>query len=250
MNIIGIAGRAGAGKDTAASTLVTEFGFIKVSLADPLKRICKEVFAFTDEQLWGPSECRNAPDPRFRRRPSGYDAKGRPIDRCACPEGSFRGPEDYRDHLPCPKMFAGPEFLTPRHALQSLGTEWGRSCYPDVWVDYVIKTARLVLEPHDDGDANGWYARYDARSGLCGREFPSNRARGVVIPDVRFPNEVAAIRAAGGKIWLIERPCVGLEGEAGAHISEHAIDEFDPDGRIVNYGRLEDLAAIIRTAMR
>src|SRR5262249_21718742 len=128
MSVIGICGRAGAGKDTAADVLVKEFGFVKVSLADPLKRICREVFAFTEEQLWGPSECRNEPDKRYRRRPSGYDANGRPIDKCGClreNKRAFMDAEDYRDHLPCPAVFSGDEFLTPRHALQQLGTEWG-----------------------------------------------------------------------------------------------------------------------------
>jgi dephospho-CoA kinase len=65
MNIIGIAGHVGAGKDAAASVLVREFGYVRVGLADPLKQICKEVFRFTSEQLWGSSEARNAPDERY-----------------------------------------------------------------------------------------------------------------------------------------------------------------------------------------
>ena len=60
--IVGITGLAGSGKDTAADFLVKNHGFVKVALADVLKRACKEFFAFTDEQLWGPSEKRNAID--------------------------------------------------------------------------------------------------------------------------------------------------------------------------------------------
>ena len=58
-------GSAGAGKDEAATVLLTEYGFQKLSFADPLKRICNDVYEFTDRQLWGSSECRNAIDGRY-----------------------------------------------------------------------------------------------------------------------------------------------------------------------------------------
>jgi len=47
--IIGVAGNAGSGKDTVADHLVKHHGFVKVALADPLKRICREVFDFSEE---------------------------------------------------------------------------------------------------------------------------------------------------------------------------------------------------------
>lgn len=65
--IIGIAGRAGSGKDTVADLLVRDHRFVKIAFADPLKRICKKVFDFTDEQFWGPSSARNGPDKRYLR---------------------------------------------------------------------------------------------------------------------------------------------------------------------------------------
>lgn len=177
--IVGISGVAGSGKDTVANILVERFKFVKVSLADPLKRICRDVFDFTDEQLWGPSECRNAPDARWNG-------------------------------------------LTPRYALQQLGTEWGRRMHPDVWVRYMIRTAQST-------QAN------------------------VVTADVRFPNELEAIHAAGGKIWKIVRPNAGLEGDAAKHTSETALDGYDSafDAIIFNdasFGYLEDVVCRIATA--
>ena len=67
MNLIGICGRSGSGKDTVADILVRDYGFVKVACADPLKRTCRDVYRFTDEQLWGPSKKRNAPDMRYPR---------------------------------------------------------------------------------------------------------------------------------------------------------------------------------------
>jgi hypothetical protein len=175
--LLGLSGVAGAGKDTAANILV-DLGFVKISLAMPMKFICKELFDFSDEQLWGPSEARNAPDPRYGG-------------------------------------------LTPRHALQTLGTEWGRACWPDIWVNRALKDAR-------------WYFDYDAL--------------GVVVPDVRFRNERAAIETAGGEVWRIVRPGAGLAGAAAAHLSENELTDsmFDVSHTLVNDGSLEQLAAKVK----
>lgn len=53
VNIIGICGRKFHGKDTIADYLVKNYGFTKVSLADPLKKGVQEIFGLTDDQLWG-----------------------------------------------------------------------------------------------------------------------------------------------------------------------------------------------------
>lgn len=52
---------AGSGKDTVADILC-EYGFIKLALADPIKRICMDVFGFNYNQMFGPSEFRNVPN--------------------------------------------------------------------------------------------------------------------------------------------------------------------------------------------
>lgn len=59
MIILGISGRAGVGKDTAADYLVANYDFVKISFADVMKRICFDVFDFTEDQLWGISANRN-----------------------------------------------------------------------------------------------------------------------------------------------------------------------------------------------
>ena len=97
--IISLTGNMGVGKDTMADYLVEKYGFVKVAMADPMKRIAKEVYEFSDEQLWGPSESRNMPDERYPR-----------------PDGSF---------------------LSARISTQLLGSEWSRVCYPDTWVVYM-----------------------------------------------------------------------------------------------------------------
>jgi hypothetical protein len=176
--IIGFSGLAGAGKDTVADLLVKHYKFTKVALADPLKRICKDVFQFTDEQLWGPSEKRNEPDVRYPR------------------DGGY---------------------LTPRYALQQLGTEWGRDCYNNVWVDYALRTADKILKP---APWDGTYSNYSQPKGLYSYLEGSDRYKGVAIPDVRFKNEVDAIKKAGGFVVRLTRPSTTLTGEAAQHASE------------------------------
>jgi hypothetical protein len=51
--IIGIVGKARAGKDTIASHLHRGYGFTQYSFAQPLKNGVKEMFGFTDAQLFG-----------------------------------------------------------------------------------------------------------------------------------------------------------------------------------------------------
>lgn len=61
----------------------------------------------------------------------------------------------------------------------------------------------------------------------------------VVITDVRFPNEVDAIRARDGFMVRIHRPGVG---QVNGHVSETALDGHDMDFALVNSGTIEDLA--------
>ena len=51
--IIGISGGKRCGKDTISDYLVENYGFHKYTLADPIKDVCKRIFDFSDEQLFG-----------------------------------------------------------------------------------------------------------------------------------------------------------------------------------------------------
>ena len=51
VKIIGITGYKNSGKDTLAEYFIDN-GFYKISFADPLKQACKEIFSFSDDQLY------------------------------------------------------------------------------------------------------------------------------------------------------------------------------------------------------
>jgi hypothetical protein len=99
---------------------------------------------------------------------------------------------------------------TPRHAMQTLGTEWGRDLIgQELWVNVAMGAAWRVLD--QGGKA--------------------------VIDDCRFLNEAAAVRTEGGIIVEVMRPGVGPQS---GHVSENQIP--DPDRLIINGGTVEDLA--------
>lgn len=97
---------------------------------------------------------------------------------------------------------------TPRYALQTLGTEWGRNLIgPDLWKNAAMSRAKIAL-------ANG---------------------QRVVFDDVRFDNEAVAIREMGGEIIELLNPNVATRmahaSEAGLSIgnidttiSAHSVD--------------------------
>lgn len=107
---------------------------------------------------------------------------------------------------------------TPRHAQQTLGTEWGRDLIaPGLWLHHWTRTACDVLD----------------------------HGGNVVCENIRFPDECDAIRALGGEIWHVDRP--GIEGPQSAHISEHHRDFRDSaDWLISNDGSLDDLRAQVQ----
>jgi len=236
--IVGIVGYKNSGKDTLAENiqLVTPRA-VSIALADPMKEFCQKVFGFTNEQLWGPSELRDEPDIRYPLPlPEGWSflvsqkmggplvhllRQGREVTNWFPSDGDVEsGKRELRG--------ATFGYLTPRHALQQLGTEWGRKCYPDVWLEYGIRRAQRLLDP----------------ATLGGKELVGLNDRPaslVLITDCRFANEAAAVHAAGGKVIRITRPGTS----AGEHGSEMEQDDIPVDWTVHNGGSLKQLHAAV-----
>lgn len=96
---------------------------------------------------------------------------------------------------------------TPRWAMQSIGTEWGRDLiHPDLWATIFAARAGAAL-------ASG--------------------ARGVVADDVRFQNEVDTIHRLGGIVVRVARPAIGRHGHA-SELQALAVDhEILNDGPVL-----------------
>ena len=63
--VIGFLGTAGAGKTPAAKFLEEKYGAVRISFAYPLKRMAMDMFGFTEEQVWGSTESKEAVDPNW-----------------------------------------------------------------------------------------------------------------------------------------------------------------------------------------
>lgn len=103
---------------------------------------------------------------------------------------------------------------TPRHMMQTLGTEWGRdSINENIWVIVAAKRIQRLC-----------HAQHDTT---------------IIITDVRFENEADFVRRHGFLIH-VERPDQRIDGST--HRSEHPvrINEAD-DSVIINDGDLEQL---------
>lgn len=183
---------AGAGKDTVADLLTRQYGFVKVGFADPMKRFVQEVFDLSDDQVWGSSEHREEPDPR-------YPIKGE--------DGTF---------------------LNARVLLQTLGTEWGRHHYQDVWVAYLRRIAERLSKGDCYYDQRGGLRTTFSTMGSVGSMVPKKH---VVTSDPRFKNEMKYFQDHGGVVVRIKRPLEAVRQDE--HQSE--VDLLDIPDESFNY---------------
>jgi dephospho-CoA kinase len=96
-----------------------------------------------------------------------------------------------------------------RQLLQRIGTDMGRNLLgADVWINALFRTL-------DD-------------------------SKNYVITDVRFPNEVDAIRQRGGEIWRVHRPNYD-NGVGSDHESEQFVEKIKADVVVINDGTFNEL---------
>jgi energy-coupling factor transporter ATP-binding protein EcfA2 len=158
--IIGVTGHKGSGKDTFAKVVTQVLGEDKVAVvkfADCLKDMLRTMFRY-----------------------AGADAAT--IEECV--EGDLK-------EVPAPPLNGA----TPRRAMVTLGTEWGRELIDEnIWADL---TKRHIQSNPD----------------LAGKV--------VLVTDVRFPNEAEVIAELGGSLIRVNRPDLCPDR---THASERSID--------------------------
>ena len=137
--LIALAGCAGSGKSLAASKLM-QLGYIRVKFADPLKAMLRTLYQGRGLEEW-----------QIHARLEGV-----------------------LKEKPDPYL----EGKTPRHAMQTLGTEWGRDAiHKALWVNAAMDRVKRLM----------------------------SKGEKVVIDDCRFASEAAAVHEAGGIVVMIER---------------------------------------------
>lgn len=170
--VIALTGEAGSGKSAAASHLMETFGYEPVKFAFPLKVMLR---AYYGTQGLEPEEIERRIEGDLKEEPDPY----------------------LNGH-------------TPRHAMETLGTEWGRICMGDTfWID-------------------AW-----RRKAL---QHPK-----VVVDDCRFDNEAQEVRSLSGEVIRL-RP-KERRRKRSKHAAERGIDDSLVDFEIANDGTLDDLRA-------
>lgn len=223
--IVAFSGLAGAGKDTSADYLVAKYGFVKVAFADEMKRICFRLFPkSTREHWWGPSSKRNEPIEAYPTQTKTWDNCLKCNTRLV--PNHVGGSED--SWWECPTHGMVHFYLTARYALQKLGSEWGRDCYENVWVDFVMNVYHCLV--WRSGIARSVHYSYTSYDGLIVTSTPNGpKVKGVVVSDLRWPegNEGQAVLEQKGALIKLKRGA-GLKGAAGQHRSE-MVQQSTPD---------------------
>lgn len=231
---LAILGVSGSGKSTVSRIIEDVLGprVQTIAFAGPLKDFAGKVFDFSHEQLWGPSEARNAADPRYTFLAEGsVEAKQAARERFelivdgwleeVLPYGL--GPawakEELRKWL---EDCLGQRQVTPRYVLQTLGTEWGRKMHKHIWSLAGVRRADELL---------------------------AGEVQLVIVNDLRFLNEAEDWTAAGGVIVQVVRPGWSDEAVKAAGVAGH-VSEMEPQSpemqsfigiKVINDGTLEDL---------
>jgi hypothetical protein len=103
--------------------------------------------------------------------------------------------------------------VTPRHLMQTLGTEWGRDCVSkDIWVQATRQQLLDSVAP-------------------------------IAVTDVRFVNEAEMILSLGGFLLYVDRPGVNIDSSHPSEQGVHAILERygAQTFHLTNDGTLDDL---------
>ena len=246
-NLIGISGRMGSGKDTVGTIIQaltgTGFGddkafetfkktglmpistnkspFVIKKFAGKLKDIVCLLIGCTREQL---------EDADFKQTELGKEwikwgivrENGRRIIDIKATEKEAKG------RLPIWGEDAEvvPIKLTPRLILQLLGTDCGRDIiHPNIWVN-------ALFADYKENYIGDWGQGHHMYS------YPS-----WIITDVRFPNELEALKARNG---LSIRVNTNRAGILSNHESETALDDATFDYVIDNSGTIEELINKVR----
>lgn len=170
------------------------------------------------------------------------------------------------------KNYEGLELIkpTPRFLLQFIGTNLFRNqLHPEIWVNSLMSEYKnkstLISEVNYLGDSRCGICKKptkDVSYFLCDEhiEKSKNNYPNWIITDLRFPNELEAVKKRGGITIRVNRPCdiCGGSGyhkmscpvsKSGEHSSETALDDAEFDYVIDNNGTISELIDKMRNIL-
>lgn len=127
--------------------------------------------------------------------------------------------------------------MTVREFLQKLGTEAMRNgLHYNTWVNALFADYRAKWVPTKDSVAE--------EDVSLEKEYPN-----WIITDMRFPNELEAVKQRNGIIIKIVRPTEKNKTTARLHPSETSLDNVKFDYEIINDGEIIDLIEKVKTIL-
>lgn len=206
-HLVGVAGRARAGKDTIGQIMLQLYGFAPFSFSDELYREVSDAYGV---------------DVSWLKDDQVKDREWAALSLDLCSDNGFvevatkKLDAEMRQSVGQVYLLPGKTELSPRWVLQTWGTEYRRAQDPDYWVN-----------------------RADERL----MQIYSAGAPGAVNVSVRFGNEYDWIRSCGGTLIRVERKAT--ECAEPEHASEHELDGRPFDVTLYNDESLENLRAAV-----
>lgn len=230
--IIGISGKAGAGKDLAGKIIQFLIDREESKYSHPINEEFFEVYARKFDQKYCDWRIVKFADKLkdivgiilgcTRKKLEDREFKDSPLPKqwnnivkeTNKVKASIRA---YREHS-----------LTPREILQKLGTDVCRAIHPNTWIN-------ATMNDYDPSPLAAYHTDY------------KNLVPNWIITDVRFPNEADTVVEKGGFLIRINRPGYGtsMYALANDHESETALDAYNFDIVISNDGTITDLISKI-----
>lgn len=212
MIVVGLTGRAGAGKDSVADVLVKEHGFTKMSFAAPLKRMLRNVDPIVGYDVYQ-GDC-----------PCGDEGCLPEVDTVRLSDLYGMGYDDET-------IKESPWGDEVRDLWQRFGTDTMRAEDKNYWVD---KAAKAILESTED------------RIVLTDVRFP-NEAEMIYSLGGPFTFDGSMyFSEIQSSLWQISRPESEDEDD---HESESHAGLLDEELQIINSGTLDELPPAVEHAL-
>ena len=226
MKIIGISGRKQSGKNTAANYIagsilkaknmiqdfiITDEGALSINTTDSndnagwgvfdLTRKDETFVSYAEQEIWPFIKIYHFADPLKSIAVELFDLK---------PEQVYGS--DVEKNTSTPYTQNGWKYqMTAREFLQYFGTEVMRDIKDSIWVDYTMK--RIAKE----------------------------QSSVAIIPDVRFPNEIKAIKEAGGIVIRLTRNPFESDHDCEKALDAESFDWDQFDHIVDNRGDIDQL---------
>lgn len=246
--LIGLAGVARSGKDTAAAFLHEMPNVSSFALADPLKLGCQIIFGLSDEETWCDSY-KEIPIQHWQKSPRQlFQMVGTEWMRTFNPDfWLMRASRVILKHDYDPlELLLDPndalsEIKLACHVFFQFNHEQLTSVdlfnHPDPIWDIAPRQAIALIKNLTESSFVNWRS---IRSNLPKTRFKPlehfSNTETLIIKDIRFENEARFIREHGGEIWHIKRPDAA---PVHSHVSERGIEVQPNDIVIINDDTLQ-----------